>query len=199
MCGLCSSPWHAECSRCESWCWLMRKRCHVHLVCACLCVFGRRQAAIPSVVVPILKWSDQPLFGKQLQQQGLGEVVTNEALIPSSIQRVLDSAAVQRCAQAAGHSLANEHGLVVTASALESCLCQRVKPSTTADVEFCQRHCVKCNTRLRRASTGAARLALGWDVYYQPKPRTWTNVVVHAVMWLLFAWCLWQLVVLFRR
>ena len=156
---------------------------------------------MPSVVVPVLKWSDQPLFGGQLERQRLGACVLTDLndfegaanAIGAAVRRVLTDPSIRRACAAARTTMSNEHGIVVATASIEACLCKRVAPSSTADVEFCQRHCVACNTRLRRLAPGARRQQLGWDLHFQPSGVSWCSIACHAILYALVAYCAYWL------
>ena len=140
---------------------------------------------MPSVVVPILKWSDQPQFGKELERAGVGVCVIGDSsdaaggdaaapaafdvTLHGAVQRCVSDAAMQRTARVFSTRINNEFGIGIAASALENCLCERVRPGSSDDVEFCQRHCVPCTMKLRKGGVGVVKTkGLGWDVHYDP-------------------------------
>lgn len=171
---------------------------------------------MPSVVVPILKWSDQPQFGRALERFGCGYCVHDtrrpndsegqlatkaaefEANLETAVQQCVANPSLRRAATALAANIRNEAGVVIAASAIECCLCSRVKPSSQADVEFCQRHCVPCNYELRHPKPGVVRTRPGWDIYSEKKPKTMAARLCQALCWLLVllalllvAWVWW--------
>jgi len=98
---------------------------------------------VPSVVVPVLRWADQPLYGELVERLGVGVLVREEGAPLASVRRAVDAvlagppAGRPRVPHSSGSAmcdLANRVGSVVRAeraadaalALLESCLCRAV-------------------------------------------------------------------------
>ena len=129
-------------------------------------------AGIPSVVSPLLQWSDQPRWGALVEDRGVGVYIQQanptDALIDKAILKAL---ACADKAKTVGSRVRQEamHGAEYAASLLSCELREIVHPRTSADEAFCYQHCVVGRSKqgkenlvqkmMRRKAAAAAREA----------------------------------------
>lgn len=143
-------------------------------------------SGVPSVVIPILHWSDQPQFGIATQRLGVGVCIREQATrarVVAAVRQVVPEDEAQREAvlvrcRAVAARMEGEDGVVGAAEALSHCLCAAVKPKTAADVRFLKRHCVPCTMRERGVKNDSGGVGGGDG----DKPG-WVRYRVQQGMW----------------
>lgn len=114
------------------------------------------QSGVPSVIVPILRFFDQPGWGDTAEGAGIGVRVRGDPTVPTLVEalRRVTPVMATRAAEV-GATLRREDGVTAAVQQLESCLCARVKATpamfTPAVDSMCDRNCVACNSPASRS------------------------------------------------
>ena len=112
-------------------------------------------SGVPSVVVPILKFFDQPGWAETVAGQGIGAHVKGRptvdaigAALASVLAEPGSGDGAPSRARAMGAELRKEDGVAEALDRLETCLCARFKQAphmfTPAAQTMCERHCIAC-------------------------------------------------------
>jgi sterol 3beta-glucosyltransferase len=132
-------------------------------------------AGVPSLVIPALPWSDQPLWGELAEGAGVGVLLRGECANPSraSVEAALNTlfagskaeaphtgSLVAEGANRKGAALRAERAAAAAAMVLTGCLCKIVLPADGSAREevarMCQRNCVPCAAERRAAAAAAS-------------------------------------------
>jgi hypothetical protein len=141
------------------------------------------------LIVPVLRWADQPLWGWLVRARGVGTFITDPTVplhaLEAGLEAVLSGTRESSpfthstmCDEAnrAGATLRAERAADAAVALLESCLCNLVLPPAEAAVigvgaeegdpahlspvqRMCLRSCVPCSRARAEAAEGAAALA----------------------------------------
>ncbi len=129
-------------------------------------------AGIPSLIVPALPWSDQPLWGELAEAAGVGVLLRATPDGAPPFRRAVDDAlnalfagtkavaphtgsVVGDCANAKGAALRAERAAAAAAAVLTSCLCKLVLPADGSAAEGLARMAARCCVACRVAEGGA--------------------------------------------
>jgi hypothetical protein len=160
---------------------------------------GRAAASgVPSLVIPVLRWADQPQWGRLVHRAGVGVLLDEPGAPRSAVRAAIaalnagDATSAPFTRTLAGDA-ANRLGSVLRAetsaesaiAVLEACLCNAVLPPAQADAihplagplppgltapqRMCARHCLPC--RALRARLTLADTPLFRTMRVAPPPR----------------------------
>jgi sterol 3beta-glucosyltransferase len=104
-------------------------------------------SAVPSLIIPVLRWSDQMLWGALVEQQGVGILLRDKDPSPRAINTALNALLTMRKdefgrpekngfmkkASTIGARLRGERSCTIVNSLLTSCLCRLLLPSDAAE------------------------------------------------------------------
>ena len=133
-------------------------------------------SGVPSVVIPVLRWSDQMTWGALAEERGVGVLVREANPSPASISAAIERSFhgdFRKAADRLGASLRAERACAPVLTLLEGCLCNIVLPPASADVvaspaqlpsletltpeqRMCAKHCVACSRKRRNGGAAAA-------------------------------------------
>jgi sterol 3beta-glucosyltransferase len=150
-------------------------------------------SGVPSVIVPVLRWSDQMTWGAFTEERGVGVLVREANPSPAVLSAAIERAVSSDCRRAAntlGATLFAERACAPVLALLEGCLCNVVLPPALADVvaapallprrletlspeqRMCAKNCVACSRKRRLEREGSHPSRRAQPLSSAPAPRS---------------------------